>query len=267
MRTDLQVVPPLPPGKIIWDDAKEHPAFRMAQTFSRIMFTSLWDMKVYGAETFPRSGGVLVVSNHQSFLDPVILGVAIPRSISYMAKSELFDVHPAFTWLISSLGGFPVRQTGSAAGAIKETIDRLQEGRALNIYPEGARTQTGEIQPFEKGTALVVRKAKVPVVPVAIHGSFESFPPGTSFPKRHPIRVMFGPPMTHLHELKGDEITRVMQDRVTGLYACLRGQDPLYRQRAEWAVQRRLVERAEKRRRVKRRRQTMTVIEPTPAAS
>ncbi|QOV88484.1 lysophospholipid acyltransferase family protein [Humisphaera borealis] len=240
-------VPPLPPGRVFHVEGKT--PFRVAHVLSRIVFTTLFDLKVYGAETFPPSGGVLVVSNHQSHLDPVILGVAIPRSLSYFAKSELFEMHPLFTRLIESLGAFPVRQTGSAAGAIKETIDRLQSGGALNIYPEGSRCTDGEIHPFEKGAALIIRKAKVPVVPVAIHGSFESFPPGTMLPKPHPIRVMFGPPMTHLHELKGEEITKVMQERVTGLYAWLRGQDPIYRERAEWAVQRRLVERAEKRRR------------------
>lgn len=240
-------VPPLPPGHVY--PVLGATPFRMAHVFSRIVFSAVCDLKIYGAETFPRSGGVLVVSNHQSHLDPVILGVAIPRSLSYFAKSELFEMHPAFTRLIESLGAFPVRQTGSAAGAIKETIDRLQSGCALNIYPEGSRTIDGELQPFEKGAALIIRKAKVPVVPVAIHGSFECFPPGTKMPKPHPIRVMFGPPMTHLHDLKGDEITKVMQDRVTGLYAWLRGQDPIYRERAEWATQRRLVERAERRRR------------------
>jgi len=247
MNPESSVVPPLPPGKL-YSVAGVVP-FRVAHVFSRIVMTATCDLKVYGAETVPKSGGVLIVSNHQSYLDPVILGIAIPRSLSYFAKSELFEVHPAFTWLIRSLGAFPVRQTGSAAGAIKETIDRLEAGAALNIYPEGTRTPDGEIHPFEKGSALIIRKAKVPVVPVAIHGSFECFPPGTKFPKAHPIRVMFGPPMMHLHDLKGDEITRVMQERITGLYAWLRGQDPIYRQRAEWAVQRRLVERAEKRRR------------------
>lgn len=221
--------------------------FKIAHVFSRIAFTTLCELKVYGVETFPKTGGVLIASNHQSNLDPVIVGVAIPRSLSYFAKSELFEIHPAFTWLIESLGAFPVRQSGSAAGAVKETIERLSQGHALNIYPEGSRTLDGEIQKFEKGTALIIRKAKVPVVPVAIHGSFECFPRGTTIPKPHKISVMFGPPMTHLHELKGDEITKVMQDRITGLYAWLRGQDPMYRRRAEWATQRRLVEREERR--------------------
>lgn len=253
MSIEARPVPPLPPGRLYPVGSDQRTPFRIAHVFSRIVFTSIWDMKVYGAEHLPRSGGVLIVSNHQSYLDPVILGVAMPRSLSYFAKSELFEVHPAFTWLIESLGAFPVRQTGSAAGAVKETIDRLGQGAALNIYPEGSRSPDGEIHPFEKGTALIVRKAKVPVVPAAIHGSFESYPPGTKLPKPHPVRVMFGPPMTHLHELKGDEITKVMQERVTGLYAWLRGQDPIYRQRAEWAVQRRLVERADRRARKKKK--------------
>jgi 1-acyl-sn-glycerol-3-phosphate acyltransferase len=200
---------------------RESIPFKSAQAICRVFTSVYFDLKVWGIEHVPRTGGVLLVSNHQSFLDPILLGVRLPRSLSYMARSELFEITPVFTWLIRSLGAFPVRQTGSAAGAIKEAVERLQEGRALNIYPEGSRTETGEIGPMEKGVALVIRKAKVPVVPVAIDGSFEAWRKGTKIFRPHPIRLLFGPPMD-LGDKRPDEIVATIDRTVRGLFEELR---------------------------------------------
>jgi 1-acyl-sn-glycerol-3-phosphate acyltransferase len=200
---------------------RESIPFKFAQLICRVVTSVYFDLKVWGIEHVPRTGGVLLVANHQSFLDPILLGVRLPRSLSYMARSELFEVNPVFTWLIRSLGAFPVRQTGSAAGAIKEAVERLQEGRALNIYPEGSRTETGEIGPMEKGVALVIRKAKVPVVPVAIEGSFEAWRKGTTLFRPHPIRLLYGPPMD-LNDKRPDEIVATIDRTVRGLFEELR---------------------------------------------
>lgn len=247
MKSDTAPVPPPPGGGgVYWHPDRGSVVFRVTQVVCRLFFTTFMDMKVYGAGTFPRTGGVLIVCNHQSFLDPLLIGTAAPRALSAMAKSELF-ANPFFGWLIRSYGAFPVRQAGSAAGAIKETIDRLREGKALTIYAEGSRTMDGEVRPFEKGTALVVRRAKVAVVPAAIYGSFEAFPTGTKFPTLHPFRVMFGPPMM-LHDKRPDEITTILEGKVRQMYAQLREQDPDYRERARRAVARRDRDLAEKRR-------------------
>ena len=200
---------------------RESIPFKVAQGICRVFTSVYFDLKVWGIQHVPRTGGVLLVSNHQSFLDPILLGVRLPRSLSYMARSELFEVNPVFTWLIRSLGAFPVRQTGSAAGAIKEAVERLQEGRALNIYPEGSRTETGEIGPMEKGVALVIRKAKVPVVPVAIDGSYEAWTKGTKLFRPHPIRLLFGPPMD-LGDKRPDEMVGTIDRTIRELFGQLR---------------------------------------------
>jgi 1-acyl-sn-glycerol-3-phosphate acyltransferase len=209
---------------------RESIPFKVAQAICRVFTSVYFDLKVSGIAHVPRTGGVLLVSNHQSFLDPILLGVRLPRSLSYMARSELFEVNPVFTWLIRSLGAFPVRQTGSAAGAIKEAVERLQEGWALNIYPEGSRTETGEIGPMEKGVALVIRKAKVPVVPVAIDGSYEAWRKGTTIFRPHPIRLLFGPPMD-LAGKRPDEIVGTIDRTIRGLFEQLRARrrnDPAF---------------------------------------
>ena len=168
--------------------------FKSLQVIARIGTTLMFDLKVYGSNRVPNEGGVLLISNHQSYLDPVLLGVRLKRPLSYLAKSELFT-NKAFSWLIRSLGAFPVRQGSGDVGAMKETIARLHQGHALNIYPEGSRTEDGELGPSEKGVALVIRKAKVPVVPVVIEGSFGSWPKGRKIFRPHPISVYYGKPM------------------------------------------------------------------------
>jgi 1-acyl-sn-glycerol-3-phosphate acyltransferase len=104
---------------------------------------------------------------------------------------------------------------------MKETIRRLQEGHMLNIYPEGTRTQNGEIGPMEKGIALVIRKAGVPVVPVAIEGSYAAWPAGRPIFHAHPIRVLYGKPMD-LSGMKAEQILRELDAALRALQARLR---------------------------------------------
>jgi 1-acyl-sn-glycerol-3-phosphate acyltransferase len=216
---DPSIAPPQPGGRT--KVARQHTAFKLAQGFCRIVTTCMFDLKVWGVEHVPRTGGVLIVSNHQSVLDPTLLGVRLPRALSYMAKSELFEVNAFFTWMIRALGAFPVRQTGSAAGAVKESIERLREGRGLVIYPEGSRTPDGNLLPIERGVALVIRRAKVPVVPAVIDGSFGAWPIGQSAPRPFPIRMMYGPAMD-LAELKPEEIIAQIGTTLGEMFKTLR---------------------------------------------
>ena len=194
--------------------------WKFAQLLVRVWLSVFFDFKVFGIRNVPRTGGVLIVSNHQSLLDPPLLGARLPRPMSYMAKSELFK-HRAFAWLIRSLGAFPVRQGAGDVRAIRETVQRLQEGRMLNMFPEGSRTETGEIMPLEAGAALVVRKAGVPIVPAAIDGSFDAWPKGRKVFRRHPIRVVFGPPID-VKGMKSEQVLRVIDAAIRELYGRLR---------------------------------------------
>ena len=144
--------------------------------------TVFFDLKVYGAYNVPRTGGVILVSNHQSYLDSVLLATRLDRPLSYMARVETFN-NRAFAWLIRALNAFPISQGAGDIGAIKEAIARLNAGHALAIFPEGSRSNDGRIKPLEKGVGLIVRRARVAVVPVVIVGSFEAlWPKGRKFP-------------------------------------------------------------------------------------
>jgi 1-acyl-sn-glycerol-3-phosphate acyltransferase len=195
--------------------------WKSLQGVARLLTTLLFDLKVYGLRHVPAHGGVLIVANHQGNLDPVVLGVRMLRPLSYFAKSELFEVNTLSDWLLRSLGGIPVHLGSGDVRAVKETIRRLEEGHVLNIYPEGARSEDGEIGAMERGVALVIRRAKVPVVPAVIVGSFEAWPKHRRFPRPWPVRVRYGPPM-HFEGLEPDQILSAIDCTLRHMFAELR---------------------------------------------
>ena len=202
-----------------------HPLWKLAQTIVRIGTSVVLDLKVYGRENVPDEGGALMISNHQSYLDPAILGAQLRRPMSYLAKSELWK-NPVFGRLISNLYAFPVRQGAGDVGAIKETINRLREGHLLNIFPEGSRTEDGKLLPIQPGVALVIRRAGVPVVPAVVDGSFNAWPKGQLLPGRHPVRVLFGKPMRMDH-MKPKEIVAEVDRLFREMLAELRAKSAL----------------------------------------
>jgi len=146
----------------------------------------LWRIRVGGAQNVPFDGPLIIACNHISLLDPPILGAACPRMIHYMAKRQLFEV-PLFGSLIRAVGAYPVDREGSAAGAIKRSIDVLRRGEAIGIFPEGGRNLHGEAQ-ARHGVALLASLGSAPVIPAAIVGSSRAVRMGT-------VSVVFGTPL------------------------------------------------------------------------
>ncbi len=112
------------------------------QIIARVGTTLLFDLKTYGCENVPKNGGVLLVANHQSYLDPVLVAVHLYRPVSFLAKSELFE-HRFFARLIRTLHAFPVRQGQGDIGAVKEVIRRLKEGYAAEYLSGGIANGNG----------------------------------------------------------------------------------------------------------------------------
>lgn len=199
-------------------------AWRSCQALARALTTLLFDLKVFGRHHVPKRGGVLIVSNHQSNLDPVLMAVRLDRSLNYIAKSELFEGRIGGWLLRKVFNAFPVRQGAGDVGAVKETIQRLQEGHVLNIYPEGARTGDGEIGAMQRGVALIIRRARVPVVPAVIIGSFEAWPKFKRVFRPWPVRLRYGPPML-LHELHPDAIIDTIDRTLRDMLGKLNGRE------------------------------------------
>jgi len=192
--------------------------YKIGQGLLRMLSILLFDLRAFGLENIPRRGGVLIVSNHSSFLDPAILGVKVRRPMSFMAKSELFS-HKLFAWLIRSVNAFPVRQGEGDLAAMRETIKRLQEGHILVMFPEGGRTETGEIEPLLPGIGLILRRAgpTVKVVPAAIHGAYQAWSRHRKFFRPWPIRVKYGPAL-EISGKKTEEIVKIVDGEIHRLH-------------------------------------------------
>lgn len=170
-------------------------------------------IRVTGRENVPRRGGALIVSNHLSFLDVFVLGVGIPRPLSYVARSSLFV--PLVGPFIRSIGAFPIEREGASLAGLKETLKRLKGRQLVLIFPEGTRSLDGEVAPLKPGISTLLR-ARVPFIPAAVAGTFEALPPGSFFPKPHPICVHFGRPISHdeLEGLEPETIARLIHAQI-----------------------------------------------------
>src|SRR5687768_16831147 len=123
----------------------------------------LFRMRVEGARNVPRSGGVLICSNHVSHLDPPLVGTAAPRMVFHMAKRELFKV-PALTWFMRQIGTIMVHR-GQGRQAIQDAVDYLHKGRAVIIFPEGTRSKNGVLQQGRSGAIVIAIGANAPLLP------------------------------------------------------------------------------------------------------
>jgi 1-acyl-sn-glycerol-3-phosphate acyltransferase len=127
-------------------------------------------LRTYGAERVPRAGGLVVASNHFSWIDPPALGAASPRTLYMMAKVEAHRV-PGLGQLMRSFGAFPVRRGESDREAVRMMRQIVREGNALGMFAEGTRQRSGVPGPVQPGAAMVALNEDVPLIPVAIHGS------------------------------------------------------------------------------------------------
>jgi 1-acyl-sn-glycerol-3-phosphate acyltransferase len=168
--------------------------YRAGRVLCQTAYILLLNGRVYGVDHVPRSGGVLLACNHQSFLDPVLATLALPRECSYMARDTLF-ANPGFRWLIESLNAFPVRRGESDVAAMKTALKKLGEGAVLTAFPEATRTEDGRVRRVKPGVIVLARKAKVPVVPVAIEGAFDAWPRNRKLPRLARVWVEYGTPI------------------------------------------------------------------------
>lgn len=156
------------------------------------IFTIFFRGRVFGRRNVPLQGGVLLVCNHQSFLDPVLATYGLNRECHYMARDSLFR-NAFFRRLIESLNAFPIKRGTADLGAIRESMRRLKQGALLTAFPESTRTPDGRIQSMQAGAVLIARKAGVPIVPTMILGAFEAWPRKALLPHPAPIIVAYGP--------------------------------------------------------------------------
>lgn len=149
-------------------------------------FTLFNSLRVEGRENFPMTGPALVITNHQSFWDPLLNGLSTRRHQSFVARKSLFN-NRFFAWLINRLNAVPINQEGIAKEDIKAILKKLQEGRAVVVYPEGGRTDDGKLHELLPGIVLLIKRVQAPIVPVAIAGAFHAWPRTSRLPHCSPL--------------------------------------------------------------------------------
>jgi len=169
----------------------------------RIVLAILTRREIVGLEHVPPTGGLIVIGNHTSFLDPVLLGVAMPRRTIFMSKAENFR-HPLLAPLIWLYGAFPVRRGMVDRRALKRSHQVLDQGLVLAMFPEGHRSETGQLQRAHLGTALVAARTGVPIVPLAISGAVPKIWPLLRLQRPH-IKLTFGQAF-HLPVAAGSQV-------------------------------------------------------------
>ena len=166
-----------------------------------IYFRLLFRAEVEGVENVPKDGPVILAANHMSNWDPPFLACFLPRTVSYMAKQELFK-NPIFGAAIRSCYAFPVKRGAADLTAIKTAIQLLKDGHCLALFPEGTRSRTGEVGKAEAGVGLIAARSKAPVIPAAISGTNKIFSGETFFPK---LSVRYGRPVCFEGNAKNKE--------------------------------------------------------------
>lgn len=171
-------------------------------------------------ERFPKTGGYLLLANHQSYLDPPLVGIVVPRQINYLARKSLFT-NPIFGWFIGSLDAIPLDRDGFGIGGLKETLRRLKRGEVVLLFPEGTRSADGEMQPLKAGFSALVDRADVPIVLIAIDGAHVAFPRDAKFPRPAKIQMVVGEPISAATARSMDDrdLVALVAERLKTLHA------------------------------------------------
>ena len=186
-------------------------AYPLTKAILAVGLFLLGPVKIEGRRNVPRTGAVLVISNHLSDSDPAVLGHALPRPAHYMAKSELFAM-PVLSTIIRVLQAFPVNRGSPDRAAIRRTVDLLEKGEAVVVFPEGQLSEDGNLQPLMPGVAMIAARSEVTILPVGLKGTAKIIPYGSVWPRPAfgGVTVTFGEAKTFAHNTPASEILEWM---------------------------------------------------------
>lgn len=159
--------------------------YHFGKLICSILFRPYYRIKMEGKENIPKTGPVIICSNHISNLDPPIVGVTSPRTIYFMAKEELFK-NKIIGGILKRVHAFPVKRGMRDRQALRDGLAVLKEGQTLGLFPEGTRSKTGEIGKGLAGAGFFAMKSNATIIPCAIVGPYKPFTP---------LKVVYGKPV------------------------------------------------------------------------
>ena len=185
------------------------------QAMARMACVLLFRIRPLNLGNFPSQGRALICSNHQSHLDPVLVGLGCRRRLNYLARKSLFKFKP-FAWLINFLDAIPIDLSGSGLGGLKETIKRLKRDEMVVIFPEGTRTPDGELGQLSPGFLIMARRTKSPLVPVGLDGAHRAWPRNRKYPLPAKIAVSIGKPIPFedYRDLDDEALLAMLRQRI-----------------------------------------------------
>ncbi len=161
-----------------------------------ILFKVLFRFKAHGTQNVPTEAdkrGVILAPNHQSFLDPPILGISLQRRVTFLAKEYLFK-NFVVGIILRGIGAYPIKSEKDDFRSIRDLIRLLKDGQCVVVFPEGTRSADGQMNEPESGIGFLAAKSAAYVVPVYIRGSYEAFPKKGGFFKLKPVQAYYGEP-------------------------------------------------------------------------
>jgi long-chain acyl-CoA synthetase len=170
----------------------------------RLVFRIVWRLKVFGTENIPKAGGCLLCVNHGSYLDGFFIEASVPASVEknlFLIGFGAFFDHPFIRNITKHMRVIAIDPGIHLVKSMQASSYALKNGKIVCIFPEGERTIDGEVKEFKKGVGILAKELNIPLVPVHITGSYESWPRTKRFPRPHPIKVTFGRPFD-FEELK-----------------------------------------------------------------
>ena len=163
--------------------------------FLRAVWWIVWGLRGRNRENVPADGPFILVSNHQSYMDPILIDLAQDRGVAFMAMAPLFK-SPFWGPFLRWWGAFPVELERLDTGALRTAIASLKDGQGLVVFPEGGRSRDNKLMPLRDGVAQLALRTGAPVVPARIDGIFDIWPPQRAYPRLgRPIVVTYGPPI------------------------------------------------------------------------
>ena len=188
-----------------------HPGRSMPSVLTSTIYWTLWglfrsigrlcfQLRFTGQENIPTQGRLLIAANHASILDIPFLGCGAARQLAFIGRHNLFPI-PGINSLLQRLGWIPIRQDGFDRDGLRRAEASIATGKAVVIFPEGARTETGALGEGKLGLAMLVARTQCLVVPAYISGTFEALPIGARRISFHPVRVIYGAPIDFAPEI------------------------------------------------------------------
>ncbi|HWC22148.1 MAG TPA: lysophospholipid acyltransferase family protein [Flexivirga sp.] len=210
------------------------PLYPLSRMTVAPLLRAIWRPDVEGRDNVPKTGGVLIASNHRSFIDSVVIPLVAPRKVVFLAKAEYFTGKgpkglASRTWF-NAMGMIPVERDDSraAVNSLDQALRVLRDGEAFGIYPEGTRSRDGRLYRGRVGVAHLAMEAGVPVVPVGLLGTPDVQPIGTNIPRLAKVTVKFGEPLTFGAEYRAMPAGRARRratDEIMDAIAQLSGQE------------------------------------------